>query len=421
MPPLIAVPITPFPIMSTLALHRNDLSHIVMVLPGPDLGGAERQALLLARHLVQDDAAQVTVATVKNGDGRTVQLCREYGIPCVGFFDEYPRLGRVRSLRFACRFGRLLRILRPDVVLPYCMPPNLLCGLSWKFSGAKCGVWNQRNLGGDRLIGRLERYALNSCTHVVANSQTVGDYVVRRMGVCPSRVLVIRNGIEQHLSTDSRTNYREQLKIAPDALMVTMVANFRLEKDHQTLLHAWRIFLDRCTGARSSRVLVLAGRFAPLTDAIKALAFDLELDSTVRFLGAVDDIPSLLGATDISVFSSHTEGSPNGVLESMAAGLPIVGSDLPAIREAVGPIGFPFLIPTRSPGQMAGALLNLASNMELRRKLGYAMRQRATDEYPVSKMVEAYKQIIPLGMHQRFTEGSTNGSRLTLSKRRLKS
>ena len=66
---------------------------------------------------------------------------------------------------------------------------------------------------------------------------------------------------------------------------------------------------------------MLAGRFDSKYDDLLALTTDLKLQENIIFLGWVDDIPGLLSAVDICVFSSLTEGSPNGVLESMAAGL----------------------------------------------------------------------------------------------------
>ena len=69
---------------------------------------------------------------------------------------------------------------------------------------------------------------------------------------------------------------------------------------------------------------------------VEALIQELKIVSSVRLVGEVPDLANLLGALDLGVFSSRFEGCPNGVLECMAAGLPVVATDIPGIIEAVG-------------------------------------------------------------------------------------
>src|SRR2546426_8921983 len=78
---------------------------------------------------------------------------------------------------------------------------------------------------------------------------------------------------------------------------------------------------------------------------MRALARELNLGRSVRFLGPVDDVPGLLSAVDLAVLSSTSEGCPNAVLECMASGLPVVATDIPGIRKAVGPSGYNYLAP----------------------------------------------------------------------------
>jgi glycosyltransferase involved in cell wall biosynthesis len=168
-----------------------------------------------------------------------------------------------------------------------------------------------------------------------------------------------------------------------------VVANLQKNKDHETLLRAWRIACDRL-GAPLARqagegpgvraLLVLAGRLdAPA--AIQGLIGELQLDQSVRLLGEVDDVSGLLSAADLGVLSSRSEGCPNGVLESMAAGLAVVATDCPGIREAVGGAGTPWLAPAGDAEAMAERILRLAADAELRAQLGAANRQRIASEF----------------------------------------
>src|SRR5215203_7381277 len=110
-----------------------------------------------------------------------------------------------------------------------------------------------------------------------------------------------------------------------------MVADLHSNKDHATLLRAWRKIVMTCNA-----VLVLAGRHDDAYESLVVLSYELGIERNVRFAGHVSDVPGLLSAVDIGVFSSLSEGCPNGVLECMAAGLAVAGTDIEGLREVTG-------------------------------------------------------------------------------------
>ena len=166
-----------------------------------------------------------------------------------------------------------------------------------------------------------------------------------------------------------------------------MVAHFRRSKDHQTLLRSWRRVVDTLEQDGRPAVLLLAGDPYPMQDAAKALAFDLRLDESVRFLGVVDDVPGIIGAADVSVLSSLREGLPRSLLESMGAGVAVAGTDIPGIREAVGAEGLPYLAPLHDADALADVLLVLARDGDLRRQIGDAYARRVAQEFTVDRML----------------------------------
>ena len=131
-----------------------------------------------------------------------------------------------------------------------------------------------------------------------------------------------------------------------------------------------------------------------MQDAAKALAFDLRLDESVRFLGVVDDVPGLVGASDVSVLSSLREGLPRSLLESMGAGVPVAGTDIPGIREAVGAEGLPFLAPLHDVDALADVLLVLARDGDLRARLGASYARRVAQEFTVDRMLTSYRETL---------------------------
>jgi glycosyltransferase involved in cell wall biosynthesis len=196
---------------------------------------------------------------------------------------------------------------------------------------------------------------------------------------------VIHNGVDPETALDDRATWRSRLGIGEEPFVATMVANLHGFKDHATLLRAWRGVLD---GKRDREaVLILAGRPENTGEALKAQAFDLNLVRTVRFLGAVQDVAGLLAASDCCVFSSQWEGVPNGILEGMAAGLPVVATDIAGIREAVGCARVGLLAPPSDHDALAQAILSVMADGIMALTMGAAGRERIRTEFSPEKMV----------------------------------
>jgi len=115
----------------------------------------------------------------------------------------------------------------------------------------------------------------------------------------------------------------------------------------------------------------------------------------------VEDISGLLFAADLGVFSSRLEGCPNGVLESMAAGLAVVATDCPGIREAVGDEALPWLVPPGDPETMAAKLLELAEHPDLRAELAIQNRQRIESEFTLERMNWRLATLLPAALNTR--------------------
>lgn len=359
-------------------------ARVIFIVPGFELGGAERQALHLARYLAGEHAARVLVLSYST-PGRASEMCDEYGIPWRTIPWSWPAK-RSRRLKSLINLGRLLRGLRPDVLMPYGIPSSVVCGLVWKWTGAKLCIWNQRDEGRGRIGTKSEKRAAKQTPWFLSNSQHGADFLRREYGVQSKRIQVIHNGIELATPQSNGATWRRQLELSKHCFVACMVANLHEYKDHATLLKAWRVVVDRLESAGRSAVLLLAGRFDTTHESLKALAFDLELYKHVRFLGRVTDVSGLLQAVDLGVFSSQFEGCPNSVLECMATGLAVVGTDIPGIREAVGPEGYCFLAPPGQPEPLAEQIVNLATDSDLRARLGASNRRRIEKEFALNQM-----------------------------------
>jgi len=288
----------------------------------------------------------------------------------------------------------LLRRAKPDIILPFMFLQSVVCGIVWPFTGARACIWNQRCEGRERLGRWAEKLAIRFSSQIIANSEHGGQFLVNTLGVPSDRVRIVHNGVESDLPQWDRATWRRHLGVSDDAFLACMVANLQTFKDHVTLLTAWRRVVDHLKNHNQEAVLLLAGRFDEMYTTLKALAYDLELGRSVRFLGPVKDISGLLSAVEVGVHSSVNEGCPNGVLECMAAGLAVAGTDYPGIREAVGPDGYQFLAAPGDADALADQIVRLALDSDMRREAGQANRCRIESEFSARAMYEKTLSVI---------------------------
>lgn len=357
---------------------------ILFLLPSLEMGGSERQALLLARLLSSDYGARPVLWAI-SGRGLLAGECARSGFPCDVLDFRWPagRLGQAWALS---KLIARIRALRPDFLLPYTLLPSVLCGSIWSLTGARGCLWNQRDTLGYRMTPFWERWAVRNTPGFVANSQHVKDYLLTTFAVEEKKVTVVRNGIQLPPPQADRDTWRTHLGVGPDTLLVVMVANLHRQKDHATVLSAWKTVQQHLVEQNREAVLVLAGlkgeTFADLSAQADADGFA----ESIRFTGQVEDVSGLLAAAEIGLFCSCSEGSPNGLLECMAAGLPILATDIPALREVCGVSSDLALCAPGDAQGLAERLLQLTWDPGQRQLLGEANRQRVREMYSPERM-----------------------------------
>ena len=373
--------------------HPLANKRILFALCGFDLGGAERQALYLAKYL-KGVGADVRVWGHHHefhGPERVIVECEAAGIPWAEYKFRWPS-GKKQL------FHDLLHLLlglyreRPDIILPYLPWLSIGCGLIWRLSPAKACIWGQRNaedLNGDK----LERFAYRQATAIICNAGHEIDYLRKVMGETDTPAHVIYNGVDLATPLKTRKQWRVALKIDAKAIVVSMVANFRPQKDHRTLLIAWQQLLERHREV-STPVLVLAGAPQESYRGIRNISRELGLEESVRFPGQVEDVAGLLEASDIGVLITDYEGLPNAILEYMTCGLPVVATDVPGNREALGEDSGKQFCKVKNAEDLADKLFSLISSPELRFRLGSRNRQRAITEFSIETMCSRMTEIL---------------------------
>lgn len=236
---------------------------------------------------------------------------------------------------------------------------------------------------------RVQRWVWNRADRVLSVSSALADRMSRHVGVASSRVQVIRNGADlDKFGTVPRSAARLSLGISDDEFVVGTVGRLVPVKAHDTLLAA----LAHLKSMRVRCVAVIAGD-GPLRDELEARVDDLGLRPMVRFLGTRNDIDRVLAALDVFALTSLSEGLPNTVLEAMAAGLPVISTDVGGVRELVDHDRTGLLVPSQDARAIADALAMFAGDPERRRRMGAEGLRKARADFALRRMLHDYERL----------------------------
>jgi sugar transferase (PEP-CTERM/EpsH1 system associated) len=246
-------------------------------------------------------------------------------------------------------------------------------------SGAHRGKWIIAEKMLSLLTGRI-----------TAVSASVADYMVQVERISRGKIDVILNGIDPAAyvrATDAAATKRG-LGLQDVPLIIGNIARFYPAKDQRTLVRAFATVAAVVPGAR----LLLVGD-GPQKAATARFAAEAGIAGKVLFLGQRRDIPELLQIMDIFVLSSVKEGLPIALLEAMAAGVPVVATDVDGNPELVRNGVTGIVVPPRSPEAMARAILRLHADRRLAGEMGSRGHQRVRDDFAFETMIHKYEHL----------------------------
>lgn len=251
-----------------------------------------------------------------------------------------------------------------------------------------------------RIMGN---YLLNHIDAITAVTEEVADAIRKQFFLRSSKVLTIENGIDLDRFTHvhDRMLQRRNLGISGDSFVIGMIANFRKIKNHILLLKAFKALLAE----RSNLKLVLVGQGFKgdpegSEDEINRFVKDNSMTDNVVFTGYRADIPELLAAMDVFCLTSLNEGLPISLIEAMAAGLPVVGTNVNGIRGLIKQGVNGFLVDPWDITGLENALRVLMGNDKIRRTLGENSRKMSEEFYSIQRCLSQYEDLF-LRLHRK--------------------
>lgn len=355
------------------------------------MGGAERQAILLAEHLIERN---ISVKMIAFSGGNTEDVLKVKNIPYDIF--QFDGLKPIKSNIFnLLKLTLYLRQLKPYAFIPFITLNSKYIGLIWKYTGAKFACWNQRDEGRAVYGSKLEKLSAKNVPVIVSNSLPGKDILIQKLSISEGKIKIINNGIIIPETINETIDWKKELDLPEQCIIVSMLASIYKYKDHRTLINAWAIVQESFKYKKEKPVLILAGTFKGMEDELKVLCFDLRIADSVYFIGATSQTNSLLQQSNLVVHSSNKEGCPNAVLEAMALSKAVVATNIPGNLQALGEKYRDICINTpNDSNDLASKIVYILEHQNLATEIGEYNFKRIQTEFSISKMVDAYVDLI---------------------------
>jgi len=248
-----------------------------------------------------------------------------------------------------------------------------------------------------RIYNQLDRWSLRGADRVLTVSEAFRRELIAHRGVATGRIEVAHNAIDPQWGLRDRTlataaALRAKLGIGPGKRIVLTVGRLSSEKDHGTLLEAMRRLRDMAPEAHLA--MVGDGPERPkIEETIRALG----LTGSVTLTGQVPSAEPYYGIAEVCVLSSRSEGSPNALLEAMAASVPVAATAVGGIPEMVSDGESALLTPPGDCAALTNAMAALLTDGNLARKLAERAREivleRHAPEARTRRLVEIYESL----------------------------
>ena len=361
------------------------------------VGGPERQLLRYAEHEREGPIEIVLGTFLGRSEGvEFIELARKRGFQTVAL-----PAGRAGNLSAFCALRRFITEHGISLVCTHGYRADILVTLAALIRPVPV-AWFLRGWTGENWKVRgyeaLDRMLLPVATRIVSLSQTQARRFAKRR-MLAGKVCVVTNAIDvSPISPEERSTARRELRcrlgLPNDCEIVATAGRLSPEKGPAYFVESVPALRRRFAGAR----FVLFGD-GPLRESLKHLTCRLGVSLEVLFPGHLPDLPGLLPGIDVLVNPSLSEEMPNIVLECMAAGVPIVATDVGGVKEMAGESECPAIIAAGDSAAIARAVIGVVADPERAKRMASAGCKRVRDAYAPARqhaqLRDLYRELVP--------------------------
>ena len=348
-----------------------------MMLNTFETGGSERQFMAITRtiDLRRFDVQFGCIAPVGPLLDRTAAVAE---FPLGGSFLS------LRAQRSRWALAQHLRANRIQIAHSFDFYTNLLLLPTARLAGTRAVIGSQRQIGDllTPLQWHAQTVAFRFCHRVVCNSRAAGDRLLQA-GLPDEKIALIPNGLSPELFAPAAP----AIRAVPGTVRIGMIARMNSRaKNHRTFLMA----AARLASQFPNLEFLLIGD-GPLRPELEKYAIQLGIGDRVTFMGDRRDIPEILASMDISVVPSESESQSNATLESMAAGVAVIATNVGGTPELITDGESGLLVPPGREKVLAEAVERFLVQPGLRAACAIKAREIANRSFSLASVVQQYE------------------------------
>lgn len=370
--------------IESAARRRPRVLHLITSF---EIGGTERQAVELLKRLDRD-RFDVRLASLRNEGPFYREIESLFPdvpeFPLTSFYDA-------NAVRQLARLRKLMTRDKIDILHAHDFYSSFIGAVAGRLAGVRV-IACQRHLKlSDRRAHEMGTRLIHRLAHrVLVNSEAIRDRIIEQNSKPPRKITIIRNGVlaSSVPSAQAQCEIRRELRINADARLIGMVARLQPVKGH-------RFFIDAAAhvlGEQSDAHFVLVGD-GPLRAEIGDQVARLGIGDRVHLLGDRADVARIVSGFDLLVLASLHEGSPNAVMEAMAAGVPVVATAVGGTKELIIDLESGYLAPPADSAALAERIVFALNDEANRAEIISAARTRINAEYGMDRMVESVERL----------------------------
>jgi glycosyltransferase involved in cell wall biosynthesis len=377
---------------------------VVEIVRSAQYGGVENHVYALLKHM---DPRKYRALLVSLSNAPVHDQFTKLGIETIVLNDRVD--SSYRSFLTVMPLARVLRKIRPDVVHLHGIRPIFIGSLAARLAGVKRiistlhGSYRLMSMDGQGkenafllALSKLMHLAgFSLSTHIIADANSLQDEIKEMFRLVPfyrsssleKKMETIYNGIDVDEFKDLGDGHalRDKLGIPRDRFVFGTIS--RLDEPKKGIAVFLRAAHRLLQEGHSAHFLITGEGYSK--QPLLKLANELGLGVKVTFLGYWDNLKEVLAALDVFVLPSFSEGFPIVNLEAMAAGLPVISTDVGGVSEGIVHNSNGVLVPPNNEKEMARAMTFLIEHPEIAKNMGEKGKVRVETEFTISIMTSS--------------------------------
>jgi glycosyltransferase involved in cell wall biosynthesis len=378
---------------------------ILRIIARLNVGGPAIQAISLNRELNNEEFESTLVyGAISPGEADITAfpgMQVERGILLPGLGRE---LHPIKDIVTLLKLITIIRRERPDIIHTH----TAKAGAVGRLAGALCGVpliihtFHGHVLQGyfsplKNFVFRLiEKFLAAFSTRIITLSPSQKTEIQKILGIDERKIAVVPLGFELDKFARCRENttgeFRKAIGAGPEDIIVTIVGRITAIKNHDLFLKAAKLLLEKHSGL----IFAIVGG-GELQEECETTAARLGLADKMVFAGWWNEVDKVYADTDITVLTSHNEGTPVCLIESLSAGVPVVATDVGGVSDMVRDGETGFVVPSGDVAAVASGIVKLICDSALREKMGKAgkidMQKRYSFDRLSRDIISLYKDL----------------------------